>query len=57
MTETVQIALITALINGAVTWGIISTKLAWLRRDVDKLDMRAAACEAMHHQRTRIQTP
>jgi hypothetical protein len=56
MSETVQIAMITALINGAVTWGIISTKLAWLRRDVDKLDMRATACEAMHH-RPRIQNP
>lgn len=49
MSETVQIALITALINGAVTWGIISTKLAWLRRDVDKLDVRATACENRHN--------
>ena len=51
MTEAVQIALITALINGAVTWGIISTKLAWLRRDVDKLDIRVAACDSRHNQR------
>lgn len=49
MSETVQIAVLTALINGAVTWGIISTKLAWLRRDVDKLDIRATACEARHN--------
>lgn len=57
MSETVQIALITALINGAVTWGIISTKLAWLRRDVDKLDVRATACEAMHYRPRIQQTP
>lgn len=48
MSEQVQIALLTAVFNGAVTWGIISTKLAWLRRDVDshqerldQLDRRA----------------
>jgi hypothetical protein len=48
VSETVQIALLSAVINGAVTWGIISTKLAWLRRDVDshqerldQLDRRA----------------
>ena len=35
MSEAVQIALVTAIVNGAVTWGVISTKLAWLRRDVD----------------------
>lgn len=40
MSETVQIAIVTAIINGAVTWGIISTKLAWLRRDVDNLEHR-----------------
>lgn len=51
MSEAMQIALVTAAINGAVTWGIISTKLAWLRRDVDKLDTRASACEAQHHYR------
>jgi hypothetical protein len=35
MSEAVQLALITAVINAAVTWGVISTKLAWLRRDID----------------------
>lgn len=49
MSEAVQIALITALVNGCVTWGIINTKLAWLRRDVDKLDQRASACESLHY--------
>lgn len=40
MSETMQIALLSALLNGAVTWGIVSTKLAWLRRDVDNLTER-----------------
>ena len=50
MSETVQIAAITALINGAVTWGIISTKLAWLRRDIDDLKVRVNSCETRHYQ-------
>lgn len=33
--EAVIVALLTAAINGAVTWGVVSTKLDWLRRDVD----------------------
>jgi hypothetical protein len=40
MSESLQIALLTAVVNGAVTWGIVSTKLAWLRRDVDRLQAR-----------------
>lgn len=36
MSEAVQIVLVTALVNGAVTWGVVTTKLAWLRRDVDR---------------------
>jgi hypothetical protein len=28
-------ALVLAVLNGAVTWGVVSTKLAWLRRDLD----------------------
>ena len=35
MNEALLIAVVTAVLNGAVTWGVISTKLAWLRRDVD----------------------
>ena len=45
MTEALQIALLTAIVNGAVTWGIVSTKLAWLRRDLDKVETRITACE------------
>lgn len=37
MSETVQIAVLTAALNAAVTWGIITTKMAWLRRDVDSI--------------------
>lgn len=40
MTEALQIAIFSAIFNGAVTWGIISTKLQWLRRDVDSLIKR-----------------
>ena len=49
MSEALQIALVTALLNGAVTWGVMSTKLAWLRRDVEKLEARVSACEQRHY--------
>jgi hypothetical protein len=29
--------LLTAVVNGAVTFGVVKTQLAWLRRDVDIL--------------------
>jgi hypothetical protein len=41
MTPELQAALVPiivgTIINAAVTWGIISTKLAWMRRDIDDL--------------------
>jgi hypothetical protein len=40
MSEAVWLALLTAVVNGAVTWGVVSTKLAWLRRDVDDIRSR-----------------
>lgn len=49
MSEAIQIALITALVNGSITWGIMSTKLAWLRHDVERMDERINACEARHN--------
>lgn len=49
MSEAFQIALMTAVANGLVTWGVVATKLAWLRRDVEKLDQRATACESLHY--------
>lgn len=51
MSETLQIVLASALMNGAVTWGVMTTKLAWLRRDVDDLKERVKVCEARHFQR------
>lgn len=29
--------LLSAILNGAVTWGVITTKIQWLRKDVDKI--------------------
>jgi hypothetical protein len=37
MSDTVQILVLSGLVNGLVTWGVINTKLAWLRADVDAL--------------------
>ena len=56
MTEALQIAVLTAAVNAAVTWGIISTKLAWLRRDVDSLSERVNSCDAKHygHQKQKL---
>lgn len=51
MSEAMQIALITAAINGAVTWGIITTKLAWIRRDLDEVRdfvFKRKQCEVHH---------
>ncbi len=51
------VAAVTALLNGAVTWGVVSVKLEWLRRDVDaahdRLDQINAppAYSARKHQR------
>jgi hypothetical protein len=48
MSEAVQIALLSAVLNAAVTWGIITTKLAWLRSDVDELK---AEVRGLHRER------
>lgn len=37
MSDAVWLALLSALFNGAVTWGVVSTRLEWLRRDVDSI--------------------
>jgi hypothetical protein len=34
------IALLTIVANGAVTWGVVQTHLAWLRKDVDRANER-----------------
>ena len=33
------------ILNGAVTWSVMSTKLEWLRRDVDDARRRLAMLE------------
>jgi len=32
-----QLAILTAIVNAAVTWGVARTSLAWHRRDIDQL--------------------
>lgn len=44
MTETLAVILATTALNAAVTWGIVKTQLAWLRRDVDELRALRHAC-------------
>lgn len=34
--ENLLLAVLTVAANALVTWGVISTKLDWLRRDVDR---------------------
>ncbi|WP_431257219.1 hypothetical protein ACQ86G_21540 [Roseateles chitinivorans] len=45
MSESLLMALATVAINGAVTWGVVSTKLAWMRRDLDAHDSRITYLE------------
>jgi hypothetical protein len=45
MPDALAIAIISAVVNGAVTWGVISTKLAWHRRDLDDHHARLNALE------------
>lgn len=37
------LVILSALVNAAVTWGVVSTKLAWLRRDIDYAHARIDA--------------
>jgi hypothetical protein len=46
MSQGLVIALITAILNGAVTYGVVSTKLAWLDRDIAKIEHRLELLEA-----------
>lgn len=36
--EASMLMLVSALLNAGATWGVVSTKLQWLRRDVDRLE-------------------
>jgi len=40
MTDVIMIAIITAAINGAVTWGVVRTELKYHRRDIDAAHKR-----------------
>lgn len=40
MSEAVQIALIGAAVNVAVTWGTIKVSFMWLRADIDRHEKR-----------------
>jgi hypothetical protein len=42
------IALAGAVLNAAATWGVVSTKLAWLRRDLNEVMDRIDALEGRH---------
>ncbi|MGN6526700.1 MAG: hypothetical protein ACTHL8_09945 [Burkholderiaceae bacterium] len=35
-----------AVANGLVTWGVVSTKLAWMRADLERHEKRLDALEA-----------
>ena len=41
MNDTATVAMLTAMLSAvvqaAVTWGVISTKLAWIRKDIEDL--------------------
>jgi hypothetical protein len=56
MSDAIALALLTAIVNGAVTWGVVSTKLAWLRRDVDQLQTRLRELEASNGARAALKT-
>ena len=45
MSEALLIALLGAAFNGAVTWGVVATKLAWMRRDIEQQDKRTERLE------------
>jgi hypothetical protein len=45
MSESLLIGLVTVAFNGAVTWGVVSTKLAWMRRDLDSMHERLTFLE------------
>lgn len=45
MNPELALAVLGIIANGAVTWGIVSTKLDWLRRDLDELAKRMNTIE------------
>lgn len=45
MSDTIIVLIVSAALNGAVVWGVVSTKLDWMRRDIDDLEDRVAHLE------------
>lgn len=45
MSDTIIVLIVSAALNGAVVWGVVSTKLDWMRRDIDDLEDRVAYLE------------
>lgn len=48
MSDALLTAIVTAVVTGAVNWGILSTKLAWMRRDIDELKGRMDQLMLLH---------
>lgn len=40
MSETVWVLVVSAVVNGAIVWGVVRTELKYLRRDVDRAHKR-----------------
>jgi hypothetical protein len=51
ISETLLTAIVTALLTGAVNWGVLSTKLTYMARDIEDLKERLRACEQRHFER------
>lgn len=57
MSETLLIFLGSALLNGAVVWGVVRTELHYHRRDIDHAHRRLDAIGAPHvHERHHVKT-
>lgn len=46
MSDALLLAIAGAVVNGCVTWGVVSTKLAWMRRDIDEVRAAIVALQA-----------
>jgi hypothetical protein len=57
MPDSVALIVLSAIINAATTWGVVSTKLAWLRRDVDDAHRRIDSLSFQPRQTTANKEP
>lgn len=53
MSDTLLTAIVTAIVTGAVNWGVLSTKLAYMARDIEALQRRMDDVTALHYHRRR----